>query len=719
MKFTNQPMQSSVDIPDQILEALEALDHEIKTVQERPSQDRLFQGKRQKKTTSEKGTDYLFETKNMSIQHAEEVKATVEEKVYSAKPVSYEKQQLLLRFPENLGKEIKETDLEWENDFILQRNRERLERILETPDLHTRVEMLFESGAMLAPSTRETEKGQQIEKRSAERGDKGGDREVGDREVGDREVSDREVGDREVGGREVGDREGGDKGGDREKVMDANGRRVYHDGRRNPAQLDAIRKAMTARALFIWGPPGTGKTATLGYIIANYLLRGKKVLFASNTNRAVDVGLLSVRDALLALRAKMDEERISRFGDAALDDPGLIPFLFDKQMELVMERQRARAGEGVDLLVKRNQLMKKVEERLLAGKKIPGKLEAELTLVDQRVRDLGGQEVLQEQLDQAGRVNERGQLRKRKLVATTLAKVCTSELFHDLSFDAVVVDEGSMANLPYLMVMASHARHHMVVVGDPMQLPPIAVTDHADSRDFLEREIFTHVSGASSTSELFEWHDRNPGFTSFFDTQYRLDGSLADVISTVFYEGRLRTAGDTDISDQSADAYHLVDTSRYQPVLTKRSDYKGFLPVNEVHQTILIKLIEKLLAKGVSAGQIGVIVPFRGVVYDLRDRLWKEGFRSVEVGTIHTYQGREKDYILFDTVMSGELTSSGQKRHYSVRPLDEQKKGMSVPRLLNVAFSRSKKELVVIADMEHVKRVYGNKFLGKLLERIR
>ena len=691
MKFSNQPMKSSADIPDQILEALEALDHEIKTVQERPSQDRLFQGKRQKKTTSEKGTDYLFETKNMSIRHAEEVKATVGQKVYKAKPVSYEKQQLLLRFPENLGKEIEETDLEWENDFVLRRNRERLERILETPDLHTRVEVLLEPGAMLAPSTRETEDGLQRQKLNAEGGDSDG-------------------GDSDGGGRD---------GGDKQEVMDANGRRVYHDGRRNPAQLDAIRKAMTARSLFIWGPPGTGKTATLGYIIANYLLRGKKVLFASNTNRAVDVGLLSVRDALFALRAKMDEERISRFGDAALDDPGLIPFLFDKQMELVMERQRARAGEGVDLLVKRNQLMKKVEERLLAGKKIPGKLEAELTLVDQRVRDLGGQEVLQEQLDQAGRVNERGQLRKRKLVATTLAKVCTSELFHDLSFDAVVVDEGSMANLPYLMVMASHARDHMVVVGDPMQLPPIAVTEHADSRDFLEREIFTHVSGAASTSDLFEWHDRNPGFTSFFDTQYRLDGSLADVISTVFYEGRLRTAGDTAISDQSANAYHLVDSSRYQPALTKRSDYKGFLPVNEVHQTILIKLIEKLLAKGVSAGQIGVIVPFRGVVYDLRDRLWKEGFRSVEVGTIHTYQGREKDYILFDTVMSGERTSSGQKRHYSVRPLDEQKKGMSVPRLLNVAFSRSKKELVVIADMEHVKRVYGNKFLGKLLERIR
>ena len=65
---------------------------------------------------------------------------------------------------------------------------------------------------------------------------------------------------------------------------------IAQDGHRNDAQKDAIEKALTNRTVFIWGPPGTGKTATLGYIIANYLEQGKSVLFASNTNRAVDVG---------------------------------------------------------------------------------------------------------------------------------------------------------------------------------------------------------------------------------------------------------------------------------------------------------------------------------------------------------------------------------------------------------------------------------------------
>jgi superfamily I DNA and/or RNA helicase len=86
------------------------------------------------------------------------------------------------------------------------------------------------------------------------------------------------------------------------------------------------------------------------------------------------------------------------------------------------------------------------------------------------------------------------------------------------------------------------------------------------------------------------------------------------------------------------------------------------------------------------------------------------------VGTIHTFQGREKEVIIFDTVMSGEK-QRGSKRHYSVRPFDEDKNGLTVPRLLNVAFSRSKQRLVILADMEHINRIYGEKYLGKLLTR--
>ena len=494
---------------------------------------------------------------------------------------------------------------------------------------------------------------------------------------------------------------------------------VKDDGQRNEAQSDAIRKAMSRRMLFIWGPPGTGKTDTLGFIIANYLKQGKKVLFASNTNRAVDVGMLSALRAMDQIQASIKPETVTRFGEAALNSDELESLTFDVQLEKTVQARKLEAGEWVDLLNRRKAALQSVEKRLRKGKQPTSNQELELKLIEQKVKDAGGLEALEEKLEELNDISDRAELWKKQFVATTLAKVCTSDLFHDLEFDAVVVDEGSMANLPYLMVLASHVKWHMVVVGDPMQLPPIALTSDKKSREFLERDIFTTVSGAAKTDELFSWHDKNPEFTAFFDTQYRLEASLADIISSVFYEGRLKTdkVSERSLNDAPGRAFHLVNTAKYGPYLEQKTGERGFKPINMVHQEVVERLAKNMQGRGIFMEQVGIIVPFRSVVYDLRNRLYDAGIRNVEVGTIHTFQGREKDYIIFDTVMSGEQ-QRGAMRHYSVRPLDEQKNGMSVPRLLNVAFSRSRKELVVIADMNHIGRVYGNKFLGRLLRKI-
>lgn len=249
-----------------------------------------------------------------------------------------------------------------------------------------------------------------------------------------------------------------------------------------------------------------------------------------------------------------------------------------------------------------------------------------------------------------------------------------------------------------------------------MQLPPIAITKDKEARDFLEQDIFTYVSKSETTEALFNWHDDHPSFTSFFDVQYRLKDDLAGVISSVFYEGRLKSDTNNKASKHGLNAsgsVALIDTSKYHPFLEQETGERGFKPINEVHQRLIQESLKRL-TRNHAPEDIGIIVPFRNSVYKVRNHLWNLGIKDIEVGTIHTFQGREKAVIIFDTIMSGEWQNGGM-RHYSVRPFDETKNGLSVPRLLNVAFSRSKELLVIIADMQHIQKVYGNKFLGRLL----
>lgn len=639
------------DIDELFEQAVQALKSEIETVRKKPSSDVLFNGELHSRVSGDGNqADYKFETDQQGIRYAEEIKATDGKKEWIVTPVSYDRKEVILRFPENIGNEIRELQVEWENDFVLQRT---LQEILKLESAGKkklkRVEYLFNPVPEQLPSSGE----------------------------------------------------------------------IADDGKRNRSQRSAIEKSMKYRTVFIWGPPGTGKTATLGYIMANYLKRGKRVLFASNTNRAVDVGLLSALKSCSEIGLEINELSITRFGEPALDDENVNKVAFEKQMEVLLQARREEAASWSSLLSRQGEIMVSIEKQLRDGKQPTEKQKMELDLIDRKIKDEGGRELLEQKMEELSSVNERVELQERQLVATTLAKVCTSDLFYDHNFDAVVIDEASMASLPYLIVLASRAKWHRVLVGDPMQLPPISITDDKQASDFLEKDIFTTVSGADSTESLFEWHDQNPKFTSFFDTQYRLEPSLADVISTVFYEGRLKSnkLGDKLSDMQNDRAYHLIDTSRYNPVLTKKTSERRFQPVNEVHQQVIERLIRNMITKGIAPGEIGVMVPFRSVVYDLKGRLYEAKIRDVEVGTIHTFQGREKPYIIFDTVMSGEL-QRGSLRHYSVRPLDEVKNGLSVPRLLNVAFSRSQKELMILADMRHIRKVYGGKFLGKLLTRI-
>lgn len=653
-------MSSDKKIKKLINRALEAVDSEIETVREKPAQDVLFDGTR-REDHPPNVFYYEFESKNTSLRFAEVIQGEMEDydEELELYPVEVNDDKVVLHFPHNFGASLPKVRVEWENDFVLRRLRMELKKLLGSGEKEARQRI----GRLFYPDPEEhcTED---------------------------------------------------------DKI------RVLDDSKRNDTQHESLIKSLQNEVLYVWGPPGTGKTSTLGFMIANYLVKGKRVLFASNTNRAVDVGLLNALQALTSVEKEHLEKEVTRFGEMALDSERLEQVLFEQHLQQKEKLQKEKAGNLDNLLGEYQKLQKEIDNLMSHGEEVPEELEQRINMLGERLDEHGGEAALEDKIDRLLTVNERVELEKMQLVATTLAKVCTSDLFDGQEFDAVVIDEASMANLPYLMVLAAKAKSHVVVVGDPMQLPPIALTDDTHARKFLEDDIFTFASDAETTEDLFDWHDKNRPITTFYDTQYRLNEDLAEVLSTVFYEGRLKTA-DTDENldpaikpqESSNTTVNVIDSQKYGPVLTQKDEGQGFSPVNEVHNRIIIRMVKRLVLRNqVPVDEVGIIVPFRSTVYDIRRELYDNDLGVIEVGTIHTFQGREKNVIIFDTVMSGE-EQYGRRRHYSVRPFDEEKNGLAVPRLLNVAFSRSKDRLVLLADMDHINKVYANKFLGRLLRR--
>ena len=82
----------------------------------------------------------------------------------------------------------------------------------------------------------------------------------------------------------------------------------------NANQMAAVSSAIGGDTTFIWGPPGTGKTHTIGEIGTQLFKRNRSLLLVSHTNTAVDQALLKIKDNI-GDKAILAAGTIIRVGD--------------------------------------------------------------------------------------------------------------------------------------------------------------------------------------------------------------------------------------------------------------------------------------------------------------------------------------------------------------------------------------------------------------------
>jgi hypothetical protein len=80
----------------------------------------------------------------------------------------------------------------------------------------------------------------------------------------------------------------------------------------NPEQAKAVASSLGRDTTFIWGPPGTGKTRTIGTIGERLYRRDRSLLLVSHTNAAVDQALLHIARQL---GGEMVEGSVLRIGE--------------------------------------------------------------------------------------------------------------------------------------------------------------------------------------------------------------------------------------------------------------------------------------------------------------------------------------------------------------------------------------------------------------------
>ncbi|WP_261555697.1 DEAD/DEAH box helicase [Frankia tisae] len=280
------------------------------------------------------------------------------------------------------------------------------------------------------------------------------------------------------------------------------------------------------------------------------------------------------------------------------------------------------------------------------------------------------------------------------VIAATCIGVSTKKLLSGLSFDLAIVDEAGQIALPDLLVPLVRARR-AVLVGDHHQLPPYLDSEVARWAEGLVpgAELSAPVVaetrdivGRSEFERLFERIGAEHGVT--LTTQRRMPETVATFISHSFYGGVLATEHPgTGPDPLFTSPLAFVDTSDRPP--PQRHETRGGAN-GGVSNRLEANLIAALVARYADHYRDwAVIVPYREQVQLLRRTLVRRlgGPGNVEdnIGTVDAFQGNERDLIIYGFTRSNRAGSVGF---------------LSELRRLNVAMSRTRRQLVLVGDLD-------------------
>lgn len=446
-------------------------------------------------------------------------------------------------------------------------------------------------------------------------------------------------------------------------------------------QRRAASKAVEPGLRFTWGPPGTGKTKVLAMAAAEAARRGDRVLVLAHANAAVDVAIARIADELTG-DPLLDDGRVLRVGapqsTAVLSRSEILP---DHLAEV---RRPESAGRLIGLDERRRVLSNQMRTESDPARRstLADQLDAVRTETRELRRELKG--VAADIVDEAA------------VVATTLSRAVIDDRLWLADWDVVILDEASMAPLPFVLAFALRDATTLSIFGDFRQLPPICVSSEGAAQRWFGQDVF-EFGEVTHAHELGLVDPR----LSVLRTQFRMGEQICEAVNQFAYGGLLRThlaARDRAIRlaelEPSAGAEIVViDSSSLGSVALTDAQLDSYSRINPLAALLAASISESLVADG--CGTVGLISPYRAQTQ------WTHALvrhlAGVDAATIHRFQGSERDAIIFDLTDGPDF---GGPSRLTGGDADQ------ALRLFNVAVSRARGKLVVLADLGFVERHY-------------
>lgn len=279
------------------------------------------------------------------------------------------------------------------------------------------------------------------------------------------------------------------------------------------------------------------------------------------------------------------------------------------------------------------------------------------------------------------------------VISTTFASF--GRMFKNLQENSIgnlFIDEAGQA-LPQASVGAIFRSKKVMVVGDPSQIKPVLTLDSSVlnllGQHYRVNEKF--VSSEASTQTIVD-----------ATSQYGFQKNEDEWIGIPLWVHRRSNFPMFTISNEISYNGYMVQGKDYENAQGKAQwfDISGKASnkfVKEQAEYLKIKIREKLEEDPELLDNIYVISPFKNVAYRVAKELdsiqftKREKGKPTNVGTVHTFQGKEAKIVYF--VLGADMNSRGSARW-----------AVTEPNIMNVAATRAKEEFYIIGD----KKLYAD-----------
>ena len=237
-------------------------------------------------------------------------------------------------------------------------------------------------------------------------------------------------------------------------------------------------------------------------------------------------------------------------------------------------------------------------------------------------------------------------------------------------YDCVIIDEFSQVDLISAVIAFSMAKK-VVLVGDEKQLPHVVKSQLVPKLNniFNKYKLRGYFDYAKNSILSCVIKKEKKVVSTLLNEHYRCDPQIIGFCNKRFYNGELV------VRSAHNDGNGVTLISHGSHFERDRQSERE------------VDIIEKEIIDELPANQSGIIAPYNNQIALLNSRFDNRG---CVIDTIHKFQGKEKDYIILSTVAN------------KIKFYDDEEKidFLNNPNLINVAISRAKKRLYILASEE-------------------